>query len=121
MEPCASWPAVPKPSKGRAGDGAYAKAIKRIAGRARPARQMVNQICIAGVVQGLAEAVHSPKAAEWTDAVLEAIQGRGPVLADGKPLEAMVQGIRNSACCRLGCARTWAGARWARRQWRGLA
>jgi 3-hydroxyisobutyrate dehydrogenase len=55
--------------------GAYAKAIKRIGGPgAGQLAKMVNQICIAGVVQGLAEAVHFAKAAELdTDAVLEAI------------------------------------------------
>jgi 3-hydroxyisobutyrate dehydrogenase len=55
--------------------GAYAKAIKRIGGPgAGQLAKMVNQICIAGVVQGLAEAVHFAKAAELdTDAVLEAV------------------------------------------------
>jgi 3-hydroxyisobutyrate dehydrogenase len=54
---------------------AYAKAIKRIGGPgAGQLAKMVNQICIAGVVQGLAEAVHFAKAADLdTDAVLEAI------------------------------------------------
>ena len=54
---------------------AYAKAIKRIGGPgAGQLAKMVNQICIAGVVQGLAEAVHFAKAAELdTDAVLEAL------------------------------------------------
>jgi 3-hydroxyisobutyrate dehydrogenase len=55
--------------------GAYAKAIKRIGGPgAGQLAKMVNQICIAGVVQGLAEAVHFAKAADLdTDAVLEAV------------------------------------------------
>ena len=54
---------------------AYAKAIKRIGGPgAGQLAKMVNQIAIAGVLQGLAEAVHFAKAAELdTDAVLEAI------------------------------------------------
>jgi 3-hydroxyisobutyrate dehydrogenase len=54
---------------------AYSKAIKRIGGPgAGQLAKMVNQICIAGVVQGLAEAVHFAKAAELdTDAVLEAV------------------------------------------------
>ena len=54
---------------------AYAKAIKRIGGSgAGQLAKMVNQIAIAGVLQGLAEAVHFAKAAELdTDAVLEAI------------------------------------------------
>ena len=43
---------------------AYAKAIKRIGGPgAGQQAKMVNQICIAGVVQGLAEAVHFTKQA----------------------------------------------------------
>jgi 3-hydroxyisobutyrate dehydrogenase len=54
---------------------AYAKAIKLIGGPgAGQLAKMVNQICIAGVVQGLAEAVHFAKAADLdTDAVLEAV------------------------------------------------
>ena len=55
--------------------GAYSKAIKLIGGPgAGQLAKMVNQICIAGVVQGLAEAVQFAKAADLdTDAVLEAI------------------------------------------------
>jgi len=55
--------------------GAYAKAIKLIGGPGSgQLAKMVNQICIAGVVQGLAEAVHFAKASGLdTDAVLEAI------------------------------------------------
>jgi 3-hydroxyisobutyrate dehydrogenase len=56
---------------------------------------MVNQICIAGTVQGLAEAVHFAKAAELdTDAVLAAISkgaaqswqmdNRWPTMVEGK-------------------------------------
>jgi 3-hydroxyisobutyrate dehydrogenase len=54
---------------------AYAKAIKRIGGPGSgQLAKMVNQICIAGVVQGLAEAVHFAKSAGLdTDAVLEAV------------------------------------------------
>jgi 3-hydroxyisobutyrate dehydrogenase len=54
---------------------AYAKAIKLIGGPGSgQLAKMVNQICIAGVVQGLAEAVHFAKAAGLdTDAVLEAV------------------------------------------------
>jgi 3-hydroxyisobutyrate dehydrogenase len=54
---------------------AYAKAIRRMgeAGSGQLAK-MVNQICIAGVVQGLAEAVHFAKNAGLdTDGVLAAI------------------------------------------------
>lgn len=53
----------------------YAKAVQRIgpAGAGQLAK-MVNQICIAGVVQGLAEAVHFAKAAGLdTDAAYEAV------------------------------------------------
>ena len=55
--------------------GAYAKAIKRIGGPgAGQQAKMVNQIAIAGVLQGLAEAVHFAKSAGLdTDAVFEAI------------------------------------------------
>ncbi|QUD89014.1 NAD(P)-dependent oxidoreductase [Phenylobacterium montanum] len=54
---------------------AYAKAIRRIGGPgAGQLCKMVNQICIAGVVQGLAEAVHFAKTAGIdTDLVLEAV------------------------------------------------
>ena len=55
--------------------GAYAKAIKRIGGPgAGQQAKMVNQIAIAGVLQGLAEAVHFARSAGLdTDAVFEAI------------------------------------------------
>ncbi|HEY1426228.1 MAG TPA: NAD(P)-dependent oxidoreductase [Caulobacteraceae bacterium] len=55
--------------------GAYAKAIQRIGGPgAGQLTKMVNQICIAGVVQGLAEAVHfAGKAGLDRALVLEAI------------------------------------------------
>ena len=54
---------------------AYAKAIRRIGGPgAGQLAKMVNQICIAGVVQGLAEAVHFARTAGLdTEAVLQAI------------------------------------------------
>ena len=54
---------------------AYAKAIRRIGGPgAGQLAKMVNQICIAGVVQGLAEAVHFAKTSGLdTEAVLQAI------------------------------------------------
>jgi 3-hydroxyisobutyrate dehydrogenase len=53
----------------------YAKASKRIGGPgAGQLAKMVNQICIAGVVQGLAEAVHFTRCAGIdADAVFEAI------------------------------------------------
>jgi len=54
---------------------AYAKAIRRIGGPGSgQLAKMVNQICIAGVVQGLAEAVHfAGKAGLDAEAVYEAI------------------------------------------------
>jgi 3-hydroxyisobutyrate dehydrogenase len=54
---------------------AYAKAVKRIGGPGSgQLAKMVNQICIAGVVQGLAEAVHFAKSANLdAGAVLEAV------------------------------------------------
>jgi 3-hydroxyisobutyrate dehydrogenase len=54
---------------------AYAKAIKRIGGPGSgQVAKMCNQICIAGVVQGLAEAVHFAKrAGADTDAIYDAI------------------------------------------------
>ena len=54
---------------------AYGKTIRRIGGPGSgQLAKMVNQICIAGVVQGLAEAVHFAKAADLdTEAVLAAI------------------------------------------------
>jgi 3-hydroxyisobutyrate dehydrogenase len=54
---------------------AYAKAVRRIGGPgAGQQAKMVNQICIAGVVQGLAEAVHfADRAGLDTEAVYAAI------------------------------------------------
>ena len=54
---------------------AYCRAIKRIGGSgAGQLAKMVNQICIAGVLQGVAEGVHFAKNAGLdTDVVLEAI------------------------------------------------
>ena len=54
---------------------AYAKATRRIGGPgAGQLAKMVNQICIAGVVQGLAEAIHFAKCADIdTEAVFDAI------------------------------------------------
>jgi 3-hydroxyisobutyrate dehydrogenase len=55
--------------------GAYAKAVRRIGGPGTGQLcKMVNQICIAGVVQGLAEATHFAKTAGLdTEAVYQAI------------------------------------------------
>ncbi len=75
---------------------AYGKTIRRIGGAgAGQLAKMVNQICIAGVVQGLAEAVHFAKAADLdTEAVLGAISkgaaqswqmdNRWPTMVEGK-------------------------------------
>jgi len=75
---------------------AYGKTIRRIGGPgAGQLAKMVNQICIAGVVQGLAEAVHFAKAADLdTEAVLGAISkgaaqswqmdNRWPTMVEGK-------------------------------------
>ena len=54
---------------------AYAKAVRRIGGPgAGQKAKMVNQICIAGVVQGLAEAVHFARHADLdAEAVYAAI------------------------------------------------
>jgi 3-hydroxyisobutyrate dehydrogenase len=55
--------------------GAYAKAIKRIGGPGSgQLAKMVNQICIAGTLQGLAEAVHFARSADVdVQAVFDAI------------------------------------------------
>ena len=74
---------------------AYAKAIRHMgeAGSGQLAK-MVNQICIAGVVQGLAEAVHFAKNAGLdTDAVLAAIsQGAAQSWQMDNRWKTMVQG-----------------------------
>ena len=75
--------------------GAYAKAVRHLgeAGSGQLAK-MVNQICIAGVVQGLAEAVHFAKQAGLdTDAVLAAIsQGAAQSWQMDNRWKTMVQG-----------------------------
>ncbi len=75
---------------------AYAKAIRRIGGPgAGQLAKMVNQICIAGTVQGLAEAIHFAKSADIdAQAVFEAIskgaaqswqmENRWATMVDGK-------------------------------------
>jgi len=75
---------------------AYGKAIRRIGGPGSgQLAKMVNQICIAGVVQGLAEAVHFAKRADLdTDGVLAAISkgaaqswqmdNRWPTMVEGR-------------------------------------
>ena len=51
--------------------------------------KMVNQICIAGLVQGLAEGIHFAKKAglDIEALIADDLQGRGAVLADGEPLQ----------------------------------
>jgi 3-hydroxyisobutyrate dehydrogenase len=75
--------------------GAYAKAVRHMGetGSGQLAK-MVNQICIAGVVQGLAEAVHFAKQAGLdTDAVLAAIsQGAAQSWQMDNRWKTMVQG-----------------------------
>ena len=62
--------------------------------------KMVNQICIAGMAQGLAEASPSPRSndLDLEKVIARDLQGRGAVLADGQPLEAderaQVRGLR---------------------------
>ena len=65
---------------------AYAKAVRHMGGPgAGQLTKMVNQICIAGVVQGLAEAVSfAARAGLDPDLTYQAdFPGRGPVVADG--------------------------------------
>ena len=51
--------------------------------------KMVNQICIAGLVQGLSEGIHFAKKAglDVDSRDRDHLQGRGAVLADGEPLQ----------------------------------
>jgi 3-hydroxyisobutyrate dehydrogenase len=75
--------------------GAYAKAVRRIGGPGDGQLcKMVNQICIAGVVQGLAEAVHFAKTAGLdTEAVLEAVsKGAAQSWQMDNRFETMVEG-----------------------------
>ena len=68
----------------------YARAVKLLGpSGAGQLTKMVNQICIAGLVQGLSEAIHfAQKSGLDVAAVIDThFQGRGAVLADGKPLE----------------------------------
>ncbi len=51
--------------------------------------KMVNQICIAGLVQGLAEGLHFAHEGRprYREADRDDLQGRGAVMADGEPLQ----------------------------------
>ena len=75
--------------------------------------KMVNQICIAGLVQGLAEGIHFAKQAGLDVEKVDRrhLQGRGAVLADGKPLQDDERRASStSASPSTGCARTSASA-----------
>ena len=71
--------------------GVYAKAVQHMGGPGSgQLTKMVNQICIAGVVQGLAEAMHFAKRAELDTGLVYKegdLQRRRAVVADGQPLE----------------------------------
>ena len=80
--------------------GVFAQAEKVIAAYARACNllgasgsgqlaKMVNQICIAGVVQGLAEgaAFCAEGQSRYRKADRHDLQGRGAILADGEPLQ----------------------------------
>jgi 3-hydroxyisobutyrate dehydrogenase-like beta-hydroxyacid dehydrogenase len=64
--------------------------------------KMVNQICIAGLVEGLSEGIHfAKKAGLDVEAVIDTIcEGRGAVLADGKPLQDHERGQVRLRLCR---------------------
>ena len=50
--------------------------------------KMVNQICIAGLVQGLSEGIHFAKAAGLNvEDVIDTISRSSSIMADGKPLQ----------------------------------
>ena len=70
--------------------GAYARMCKRLGpAGAGQLTKMVNQICIAGLVQGLSEGIHFAKKSgpERARRDRHHLQGRGAVLADGEPLQ----------------------------------
>jgi hypothetical protein len=76
--------------QGRTGDRGYAKQSRLLGpSGAGQLTKMVNQICIAGMVQGMAEG-HSvspvPRASTWNGGRSD-LQGRGAKLADGEPLQ----------------------------------
>ena len=75
--------------------------------------KMVNQICIAGLVQGLAEGIHFAKKAglDIEAVIADDLQGRGAVLADGEPLQDHERRASSISASRsTGCARTWRSA-----------
>ncbi len=69
---------------------AYARACKLMgAPGSGQLAKMVNQICIAGLVQGLSEgtALRQEGRPRYRDADRDHLEGRGAVLADGEPLQ----------------------------------
>ena len=77
--------------------------------RRRPATKMVNQICIAGLVEGLSEGIHFAKKAgpRRRSGDRDNLQGRGAVLADGEPLQDHDGRASSILASRsIGCART---------------
>ena len=110
----------PTDGDGRRRCGTFARAEPVIMSFARACRllgpsgsgqlaKMMNQICIAGVVQGLAEAIHFGKAAgpRCRGGDRRHLQGRGAVLADGEPLQDHARrASTSSASPSTGCART---------------
>ncbi len=102
--------------------GAYAKAIQHIGGPgAGQLTKMVNQICIAGVVQGLAEAVHfagkrAASTARWsTRRSRRARRSPGRWTTAGRR---WARASSTSASRSTGCARTSAWC-WTRRRSNG--
>ena len=98
----------------------YARAEKVIAAYARMCKllgaagagqltKMVNQICIAGLVQGLAEGIHFAKKAgpRRRGGDRDDLQGRRAVLADGEPLqdhdgwESSISALPSTGCARI--------------------
>ncbi len=68
---------------------AYARAVNLIGpSGSGQLTKMVNQICIGGLIEGLAEALHFARRADLDIEKRDRhhLQGRGPVLADGQSL-----------------------------------
>ena len=88
---------------------AYARAVNLIGpSGSGQLTKMVNQICIGGLIEGLAEALHFAKRADLDIAEGDRhdLQGRGAVLADGESLEDHGRRqVRFRLRRRSGCAR----------------
>ncbi len=79
--------------------------------------KMVNQICIAGIVQGLSEGLSFARAAGLDPQAVDGcdFQGRCAVLADGEPSQDHAGRPSTITVLRWnGCARIWASA-WPKR------